>query len=112
MSNLSGIFGKQACAVFSNAPNDAGYRFEDITAAVTAVDVPLPLNGDYVGPATVVGYTVVFAGDDPSYGIAICDTPAGERTVARTEDRERMDRMMREEFCGRVIQVARDGCLA
>jgi acetyl-CoA C-acetyltransferase len=34
VSNLSGIFGKQACALFSNVPNDAGYGYEDITAAV------------------------------------------------------------------------------
>ncbi|TMB50358.1 MAG: hypothetical protein E6J60_11885, partial [Deltaproteobacteria bacterium] len=59
VSNLSGIFGKQACALFSNLPNADGYRYEDITAAVAACDLPLALDGDYVGPATVVGYTVV-----------------------------------------------------
>jgi len=106
VSNLSGIFAKQACALFSNLPNADGYRYEDVTAAVAARDLPLPLDGDYVGPATIVGYTVVFAGGVPSHAIAICDTPAGRRTVVRSEDRALLESMTRNEFCGRVVQVA------
>ena len=103
--NLSGIFGKQACALFSDQPNPDGYRYEDVTAAVAERDAPLPLDGDYAGPATVVGYTVVFAGGVPSHAVAICDTPGGRRTVVRSEDPVLLDAMMREEFCGRVVRV-------
>ncbi len=106
VSNLSGIFGKQACALFSNRPSADGYRYEDLTAAVAARDVPVPLDGDYVGPATIVGYTVVFAGGVPSHAIAICDTPAGRRTVVRSEERALLESMTQEEFCGRLVQVA------
>jgi acetyl-CoA C-acetyltransferase len=106
VSNLSGIFGKQACVLLSNRPGRDGYQYEDLTAAVAACDPPVPLDGDYVGPATIVGYTVVFAGGVPSHAIAICDTPAGRRTVVRSEDRALLESMMREEFCGRVVQVA------
>jgi len=106
VSNLSGIFGKQACALFSNLPSAAGYRYEDVTAEVAACDHPLPLDGDYVGPAAIVGYTVVFVGGMPSHAIAICDTPAGRRTVVRSEDQALLEAMTREEFCGRVVQVA------
>jgi acetyl-CoA C-acetyltransferase len=109
VSNLSGIFGKQACAVFSNAPGAEGYRYDDVTAAVAERDAPVALNEDYVGPATVVGYTVVFVGAVPSHAIAICDTPAGERTVVRSEDGRLLESMMREEFCGRVVQVSAGG---
>lgn len=105
VSNLSGIFGKQAVALFSNMPNPAGYCFEDITEAVAAVDGPLPLNGDYQGPATVVGYTVAFNKDDPANAFAYCDIPGGERTVVTTTDPHIMALMMREEFVGRSIQV-------
>jgi acetyl-CoA C-acetyltransferase len=112
VSNLSGIFGKQACAVFSNVPAADGYRWEDVTAAAAARDVPVPLRDDYVGPATIVGYTVVFAGAVPSHAIAICDTPAGERTVVRSEDGALLDRMMREEFCGRAVRVDASGGFA
>lgn len=109
VSNLSGIFGKQACVVLSNKPNDRGYSYEDITRAVAEKDLPAPLTGDYAGPATIVGYTVMFNRDEVSHGIAICDTPRGERTVVRTEDKALLESMIREEFCGRVIEVLCDG---
>jgi len=105
VSNLSGIFGKQACAVFSNLPNVGGYGYEDITAAVAATDTPVPLDGDYAGPATIVGYTVAFNRDDPLYGIAICDTPGGARTVARAEDKPLLQAMTQAEFCGRQVEI-------
>jgi hypothetical protein len=92
--------------LLSNLPSADGYRYEDLTAEVAARDLPVPLDGDYVGPATIVGYTVVFAGGLPSHAIAISDTPGGRRTVVRSEERALLEPMTREEFCGRVVQVA------
>jgi acetyl-CoA C-acetyltransferase len=109
VSNLSGIFGKQACVVLSNVSNDCGYGYEDVTAMAAKQDLPVPLNGDYTGPATIVGYTVMYNRDQLSHAIAICDTPAGERTVARTEDKGLLAAMTREEFCGRVVEVSSGG---
>jgi acetyl-CoA C-acetyltransferase len=109
VTNLSGIFGKQGCALFSNAPNADGYRYEDITATVAAADPPRPLDDDYVGPATVVGYTVVFQGGQPSHGVAICDTPKGARTVARSDDPALLERIMTRELCGCDVEIAGDG---
>jgi len=109
VSNLSGIFGKQACVLLSNQPNPRGYGYEDITAAVAERDVPLPLNGQYVGPATIVGYTVVFQKGQLSHGVAICDTPDGDRTVARSDDEALLGEMMTREFCGRVVEISKGG---
>ena len=109
VSNLSGIFGKQACALFSDRPTDRGYGYEDVTAAVARQDRPLPLDGDYAGAATIVGYTVVYGGGEASHAVAICDTCNGDRTVVRASDRTLLERMTREEFCGREVQVLRDG---
>jgi acetyl-CoA C-acetyltransferase len=109
VANLSGIFGKQACALFSNLPNPRGYGYDDVTAAVAERDVPLPLNGDYVGPATIVGYTVVFEKGQVSHGVAICETPGGERTVARNDDEALLGEMMRREFCGCAVEIAKEG---
>jgi len=95
--------------VLSNLPGDGGYAYENITRAVAAKDLPVPLTGDYAGPATIVGYTVMFNRDQISHGIAICDTPNGDRTVVRSEDKAFLESMTREEFCGRVIEVLRDG---
>ena len=107
-SNLSGIFGKQAVALFANAPHPQGYRFADITEAVAAVDKPLPVTGDYVGPARIVGYTVVFNQDTPSHGFAYCDTEDGSRTVVRCTDGLLLQQMMQEEFVGRRVMIHAD----
>jgi acetyl-CoA C-acetyltransferase len=109
VANLSGIFGKQGCVLLSNLPTDDGYRYEDVTASVARVDVPVPLNAAYVGPATIVGYTVAYIANSPSHAIAICDTVDGERTVARTDDQALAELMTREEFCGRTVAVGADG---
>ena len=109
VSNLSGIFGKQACMLLSNVPGEDGYGYEDITAAVAEQERPVPLTDDYVGPATIVGYTVVYQGAAPSHAIAICDTQAGQRTVVRSDDGRLLESMTREEFCGRTIHVVRGG---
>lgn len=109
VTNLSGIFGKQGCALFSNLPNTGGYRYEDITATVAAADPPCPLDDHYVGPATVVGYTVVFQGGQPSHGVAICGTPKGARTVARSDDHALLERIMTRELCGREVEITSDG---
>jgi len=109
VSNLSGIVGKQACALFSNVPNEAGYGYEDVTTRAAAEDLPVPIEADYSGPASIVGYTVVFKKTEPSHAIAICDTPAGQRTVVRTEDRTLLRQMMEQEFCGRMIEVHQNG---
>ena len=77
--------------------------------SVAESDLPLTLCTDYAGSATVVGYTVVFEGEQPSHGVAICDTPEGERTVARSDEGSLLVSMTREEFCGREVQVESDG---
>jgi acetyl-CoA C-acetyltransferase len=104
-SNLSGIFGKQAVALFSNQANDNGYCFSDITEEVKAKDLPLPTTGDYLGPATIVGYTVTFNKEDIIQGFVYCDTPDGERTVAKSFDKELLQKMTEEEYVGKAVNI-------
>lgn len=105
VSILSGIFGKQACALFSNLPNPNGYGFEDVTDAVAENFPPVELAGDYVGRATIAGYTVVYNEQGASHAFAYCDTPEGKRTVARTHEADLLTRMTQEEFCGREVRI-------
>jgi len=108
-SNLSGIFGKQAVAIFSNQAGEGGYGFEDITAEVAAKDPPVPSTTGYEGPAQVVGYTVSYSRNEISHGFAYCDTADGRRAVARSEDRALLERMTVEEFVGRPVLIRADG---
>ena len=112
VANLSGIFGKQGCLLLSNEPSAGGWRYEDVTAEVARRDPPVPLVDDYAGPATIVGYTVVYVRNEPSHAIAVCDTPQGARTVVRSEERALLDAMTHEEFVGRRIDVRLDGSFA
>ncbi len=107
-SNLSGIFGKQAVALFSNQPNKNGYCFEDITEAVASVDKPLPVTGEYTGTARIAGYTVVFNKDEPTHAFAYCDTPTGARTVVKSTDKALITLMTQKEFVGRNVTIHAD----
>ncbi len=118
-SNLSGIFGKQAVAIFSSHAGADGYCFEDITEAVAAKDHPVPSVTGYSGDATVVGYTVCYVKDAISHGFVYVDIPGerrsgarrdgARRTVARSEDVALLERMTREEFVGRRLMILADG---
>jgi acetyl-CoA C-acetyltransferase len=107
-TNLSGIFGKQAVAIFSSQPNSQGYGFADITEAVAAVDTPLEVTGEYTGQARIAGYTVVFNKEEPSHCFAYCDTPSGARTVVKSADKALLAQMMESEFVGCVVTIEPD----
>lgn len=105
VSNLSGIFGKQGIMIYSNQPAKNGFHFEDISDQVAKVDIPLPLDGDYTGPATVVAYTVIFNKETMSHAFAICDTPAGARTVVKSFDSVLLAQLTEQEFVGRTVEI-------
>ncbi len=107
-SNLSGIFGKQAVAIFSNEANSNGYKFEDITEEVKAKDLPVPTSETYTGPAVVAGYTVSYFKDAIMHGFVYCDTPDGERVVAKSMDAELLDAMTKDEFVGKTVNIEDD----
>jgi acetyl-CoA C-acetyltransferase len=109
---ISGFMNKVGFAIWSSEPPSDGFRFEDSTAEVAARSRRLALVADYQGPARVVSYTVVYSGDEPIQGIAVCDLPDGSRTIATTDDAELALAMTREEFCGCRVSVAPAGTLA
>ena len=107
-SNLSGVFGKQAVAIFSNEAPENGYGFADITEEVARVDVPIPSVKDYTGPATIIGYTVTYTKEDIAQGFVYCDTPDGKRTVANSTNAALLQPMVEEEFIGKTVQINAD----
>jgi hypothetical protein len=111
VSNLSGIFSKQACALFSNEPNPGG--FNSRTSRPRSRPAISPCRSATTTPARQPSSaTVVFQGSVPSHAIAICDLPDGTRTVVRSEDPSVLDALMRTEHCGRTIDVAAGGGMA
>ena len=68
------------------------------------------MTGDYSGPGTVAGYTVLYQGDEPWRGIAVIDLPDGKRTVAFSESPDIIQPMLTRECIGDACRVA-DGQL-
>jgi acetyl-CoA C-acetyltransferase len=106
---ISGFMNKVGFGVWSSEPPAEGFRFEDVTEEVAARNERRELVGDYRGPARVVGYTVVYLGDHPVEGIAVCDLPDGARTIAKTNGAALVRAMTTEEFCGRRVAVGAGG---
>jgi len=108
VSNLSGIFGKEAIALFANQPGANGFCFEDVTEQVASVDRPVPIDAAYRGPARIIGYTVGYARNEPDHAYAYCENAAGARTVARCVDPGVLRQMTEQEFVGRQVMVRED----
>ena len=75
----------------------------------------LPLRAalvDWEGPVTIEAYTVTHRKGDPHKAHVACLTESGARTWATVDDPERLEEMMREEFCGRSAHVDGRGQLA
>ena len=61
----------------------------------------------YEGPATVATYSVVHGRDGlPEWGIAVCDTPSGERCYAKLRDADLLASAEEEELVGKSLVIA------
>lgn len=107
VSNLSGIFGKTGVMLLGTRPR-MSYQFEDITEAVAAVDGPLDTDLNYVGEATIVGYTVDYFKGVPTRALILADTLEGKRTMASCDDSAVVQAMLSKEFVGVKVQVLAD----
>jgi hypothetical protein len=61
---------------------------------------------DYYGPGTIAAATVEFSGEAPVNAIFVCDLPNQCRTLAISTDAGVMETVMREEVCGRPIELS------
>ena len=101
VTSVSGMLTKQACALWSAMPGPQSYTHVDVTDRVRAESGICEVVADYQGAGTVVGYTVLFQGDQPWRAVAVFDLPADRRTVAYSEDPAILAAMRGEECCGR-----------
>ena len=106
VTTVSGMLTKQACALWSTAPNPDGWVCTDVTEQVReAMDVR-ELVGEYRGEGVVAGYTVLYQGNDAWRAVAIFDLPDGRRTVAFSEQPEILAAMQQRENCGERFKLA------
>lgn len=61
------------------------------------------------GEARVAAYSVVHTREGPSFAMAICDLPDGERCYARGESADLLDAMQAREFVGETVELEDGG---
>lgn len=105
VTSVSGMLTKQGFGLWSSQAGSKGFEYADVTEEVSAADEVLELVDGCEGEATIAGYTVLFNGDDPARGVAVCDLPDGKRTVVFSEDAQAMARMMVEDLCGVAVTL-------
>ena len=105
VSSVSGLMTKQSFAVWSAEPAAGGFRFEDVTEAVSAEFAPCEVVDNYRGDARVLGYTVLYRGDQRQRAVVVLALPGGAHTVAWSEDPALMQAMEQAEFCGKTVAV-------
>ncbi len=97
---VSGMSTKQACALWSATPGVDGWACADVTEQVSCETELCEVVAGFSGQGSVVGYTVLYQGQEPWRAVAIFDVPGGCRTAAYSEDPALMAQMMGEECCG------------
>ena len=106
VTSISGMITKQGMGLWSTTPPGKPFRNADVTdEALAATDKAL-VDGDYAGPATVVGYTVTYEGSEPRTGVAIARAPSGVHTIVTNEDPTVLADMTTSEWVGRSIDIA------
>lgn len=102
---VSGMMTKQGVSLWSARPPATQFRFIDVTAQVEREMRTVRIDAGYVGSASVASYTVLYAGDTPARAVAVCDTPAGQRTIAASDDAALCAAMTNDEHCGRLVTI-------
>lgn len=106
-----GFLTKHAFGVYSTEAPAVDFQHEHLQDEVDKCPTR-----DYLinhnGEATIESYVVMFAGDEPAVAHTACLTPDGKRTWANNTDKDVMQAMMQEEFCGRSARIDGEGNLS
>lgn len=100
-----GYLTKHAFGVYSSQAPEQGFQYADLQAEVDATpsrEVVINLRSE----ATVESYTVMYGADGPAISHIAALLPDGRRTWAHCKDKDVLNSMAQEEFCGRSVQIA------
>jgi acetyl-CoA C-acetyltransferase len=110
-SSVSVYLQKQGFGLWSTEPPAAGFRHDDVSAAVAADprSALRPVAADHVGPATVATWTVDHQAGEPFRAVVVCDVPDGSRTLASAGDPAICGAMSAGDWIGTTVDVRPDG---
>lgn len=99
-----GFLTKHAFGVYSAQPPTQPYRHANLQDEVDAQPTT-ELADHYAGDAIVESYSVMYGAEGVDTGFLACKTPAGQRCWASVTDKDVLQAMTEEEYCGRTVTV-------
>lgn len=105
ITSVSGFLTKPGLGVWSVEPDGQRPLVGDLGAAAAPVTAEVPAVPSHHGPATVASYTVTYDGQEPTTVVALCDTPDGGRTVARSQDADLVGAAVTDGIVGAAVRV-------
>jgi acetyl-CoA C-acetyltransferase len=105
---ISGLITKQGVSVLGPEPSPA-FLFADVSDAVDAEHRPVHVEADAAGRGRVASYTVGRIGAAESGVAIVVDLDDGQRTLRVLDDGALAERGMRQELCGRAVEVTSEG---
>ncbi|MCR9279644.1 MAG: acetyl-CoA acetyltransferase [Pseudomonadaceae bacterium] len=100
-----GFLTKHAFGVYSAQPPAKPYQHANVQDEVDALPTT-ELAENYSGEALIESYSVMYGADGVDTGFLACKTPAGQRCWAAVSDKDVLQAMTEEEYCGRSASVS------
>jgi len=106
---VSGLLTKPAAVLWSTDAPTAPFAVLDVTERAAAATDRVPVDADLVGPAVIVGSTVVPDRDGTLTAIAVVESGAGVRSVAQSRDQGLAARLLAEAAVGTAVHLDAPG---
>ncbi len=109
---VSGLLTKPAVAVWSTGAPQGPFAHLDVSDAADRATPRRPVDPDLVGPASIVGATVVAERDGSLTAVAVVESSAGVRSVAQCHDQAACRRLCDDDPVGLGVDVGEPGTFA
>lgn len=112
VSCVSGVLTKQAFGLWSVEAPPRGFINADLSDDVAREVGVLEVVSDFTGPAKIAGYTVLHGRGQLPRGIALVDTPQGQRAMTTTENPHFIASMQIDELVGQHVHIEQNTLIA
>ncbi len=106
VGSVSGVLTKQGFGLWSTLPATRPFVHADVSREVAPGLATCEVLDGYHGAATVAGYTVLHGRDQTPRGVALLNTPTGQRVLATSDETNLVATMQSEEWVGRTLRIA------
>ena len=106
VGSVSGVLTKQGFGLWSTRPGTQPFVHADVSGTVAATCATREVLDSFNGEAKVAGYTVLYGRGQTPRGVALLDTPNGQRVLATSDNACLIASMQSEEWVGRTLRVA------